>query len=46
MVDDPDCTGKVSRWRQLMAKELTGRPEGFADGNVLVSGRPYPSIME
>lgn len=46
MVDDPGCTGKVSRWRQLMAKELTGRPEGFSDGNVLISGRPYPSIME
>ena len=46
MVKDPDCTEKISRWRQLMVKELTGRPEGFTDGNALISGRPYPSIRE
>ncbi len=44
--DDPDWAGRVGRWRRLMVDELTGRPEGFTDGDDLIAGRPYPMIME
>jgi arylsulfatase A-like enzyme len=46
MAGDPDFAEKVSRWRRLMVRELTGRPEGFTDGDSLITGRPYPSVME
>ena len=44
--NDPEWAESAGRWRRLMVEELTGRPEGFTDGNALISGRPYPSIME
>jgi arylsulfatase A-like enzyme len=45
IANDPDHIEDVDRWRQLMVGELKGRPEGFTDGENLVSGRPYPNIM-
>jgi arylsulfatase A-like enzyme len=46
LADDPTFAERINRWRHLMVEELTGRPEGFTDGNVLVNGRPYPCVME
>jgi arylsulfatase A-like enzyme len=45
IANHPDRAEEVERWRQLMVEELKGRPEGFTDGENLISGRPYPSIM-
>jgi arylsulfatase A-like enzyme len=30
---------RVARWRDLLVRELTGRPEGYTDGKTLVTGR-------
>ena len=29
-----------------MIEELTDRPEGFTDGEKLIAGRPYPTVMK
>ena len=36
---------RVAYWRQLLVEELRDRPEGFSDGDKLISGVPYPSVM-
>ena len=32
----------ADRW---LIEELQGRPEGFTDGQRLIPGRPYPSVL-
>ena len=38
---DPDAAERVTLWRDRLIQELTGRPEGFTDGERLIPGRPY-----
>ena len=42
---DPEMKDRVSYWRDLLVQELKDRPEGFSDGERLIAGRPYPSIL-
>ncbi len=35
---------EATRWRTRLVQRLTGRPEGFSDGEKLIAGRPYPRI--
>ena len=35
---DPQYAGALERWRQRLVQELTGRPEGFSDGERLLPG--------
>ena len=44
LAGDPARGEDVARWRGLLVRRLTGRPEGFSDGEKLVVGRPYPKI--
>jgi arylsulfatase len=37
---DPSAADRVARWRQVLIEELTGREEGFTDGERLIPGRP------
>ncbi len=37
---DPASADRVARWRQVLIRELTGREEGFTDGERLIPGRP------
>ena len=41
-------TGKATleHWRQRLIQRLTGRPEGFTDGQRLIAGRPYPAVQK
>ena len=34
------------QWRGRIIQQLTGRPEGFTDGQKLITGRPYRAIMQ
>lgn len=43
---DPASASRVEEWRQRMIEELTDRPEGFTDGEKLIAGRPYPTVMK
>ena len=36
---------RVQGWRQRLIEELKDRPEGFADGERLIPGRPYSPVM-
>lgn len=36
----PEMAGRLTAWRQRMIQELTGREEGFTDGQKLIPGRP------
>jgi len=44
-IDNSGYSDRIETWKKRMIKELTGRPEGFADGENLIKGRPYPGIM-
>ncbi len=46
LATDPTEADCLSRWRALMIAELTGRPEGFTDGERLIAGRPYPAVFD
>jgi arylsulfatase len=35
----------VKKWRASLMKELSGRPEGFTEGEHLIAGRPYPPLQ-
>ncbi len=45
LVGNPEYADSLLQWRERMVRELTGRPEGFTDGTKLISGRPYPGII-
>jgi len=36
----------VAGWRKQLVAKLKDRPEGFTDGERLLSGRPYPTYIE
>ena len=44
-IDDPEVRERVSYLRSCLIQSLTGRPEGFTDGEKLIPGRPYPETM-
>ncbi len=37
---DPGYAERVAHWRRLLIRELSGREEGFTDGEALIPGRP------
>ena len=43
---DPDGEARVSPWRKRLVDRLTGRPEGFTDGERLIAGRPRVGALE
>ena len=45
-IDDPEVRERVSYLRSCLVQSLTGRPEGFTDGEKLIPGRPYPETMD
>ena len=45
-IDDDSAQERIATLRVLLAEELMGRPEGFAEGGVLTPGQPYPAYME
>ena len=45
LTQDADSAERVSRWRQRLIDELDDRPEGFTDGENLIAGREYPTVM-
>ncbi|NPV48123.1 MAG: arylsulfatase, partial [Armatimonadetes bacterium] len=42
----PEGEARVRRWREALVRELTGREEGFSDGERLVPGRPVKPVLE
>lgn len=44
-IQDAACQERIQVLRQLLIKELTGRAEGFTDGNQLIPGREYPPYL-
>lgn len=45
LADLPDRTERVAWWESELVKTLSGRPEGFSDGDRLIPGREYPGLM-
>ena len=45
LIGDPTRRDEIDRWRRLLIAELSGRPEGFTDGERLIPGRPYVAAM-
>ncbi len=45
LIASPAHANNVARWRERMIAELSGRPEGFTDGETLIAGRAYPSLL-
>ena len=45
LINDPGKQERIGYWRKTLVQELKGRPEGFTDGNKLISGRPYPPVL-
>ena len=45
LIGDPARADRIAHWRALLVEELTGRPEGFADGERLIPGRPYGPVL-
>ena len=42
---DPAEASRVAQWRARLVRELADRPEGFVEGDRLVSGRPYGALL-
>jgi len=38
--------GQLLSWRELLIQELSGRPEGFTDGEKLIPGKEYNPVLE
>ena len=36
----------LEKWRSLLVKRLSARPEGFSDGQRLLPNRPYPALQQ
>lgn len=45
-IGDPEVRERVAYLRSCLIQSLTGRPEGFTDGEKLIPGRPYPETMD
>ena len=45
-IGDPEIRERVAYLRSCLIQSLTGRPEGFTDGEKLIPGRPYPETMD
>lgn len=43
---DAGAQQSLSQWRSRLIKELTGREEGFVDGERLVAGRPVDAVLK
>ena len=41
----PAWSARILHWRQLLIQELTGREEGFTDGQRLIPGRPVQATL-
>ena len=41
----PERPQRVAHWRQVLIEELTGREEGFTDGQRLITGRPVQATL-
>jgi hypothetical protein len=42
LIARPTEADRIAVWRKRMIETLRTRPEGFSDGNRLISGRDYP----
>ena len=42
---DPARADRIDWWRLQLVEKLTGRPEGFSDGERLIPNRPYASVI-
>jgi len=42
---DPDEHGRVELWRRRLIERLSGRPEGFTDGECLIPGQPHDPLL-
>jgi arylsulfatase len=41
---EPAHRDRLNQWRSALVQRLAQRPEGFSDGERLISGRPYPPL--
>lgn len=46
LIREPLYQERINYLRNILIQELSGRPEGFTDGNQLISGRNYPPYLE
>jgi arylsulfatase A-like enzyme len=46
LIRKPKEAKRIAHWRNLLIKELAGRPEGFTDGKRLIPGRPYRAVFQ
>jgi len=44
-INDNNYTEKINRLRNLLIHELTGRPEGYSDGERLISGMNFKATL-
>lgn len=44
-IHDAEYAERISYLRSVLIQELKNRPEGFSDGNRLISGKPYPPYL-
>lgn len=45
LIDAPQAQERIQKLRQRLIEVLSGRPEGFTDGNILIPGRPYEPVL-
>ncbi|MHB1357685.1 MAG: arylsulfatase [Anaerolineae bacterium] len=45
LASSPAAASRIAMWRERLVRELVGRPEGFSDGERLISGRPFPPVL-
>jgi arylsulfatase A-like enzyme len=45
LIADPSRQSRIAEWRGRLVKHLKDRPEGFSDGQALIPGRPYPTMI-
>jgi arylsulfatase len=45
LAQTPNAVPRLALWRKRLVRELVGRPEGFSDGQHLITGRPYPPVI-
>jgi arylsulfatase A-like enzyme len=45
-IHDPDRQARIAVLRQFLVNELTGRPEGYSDGQKLIAGRPTMNTIK
>lgn len=45
LINDSGYQDRVTLWRKRLVDELSGRPEGFSDGEKLISGQEYAPLI-